>query len=286
MNRRSGLLSAALVLLLLIIILFQILSMIQSDRLYERLNKIISLNQNANIQKSSKADRENVSIEKYPGDEGDWLVWSLNSEPSTLNPVTSSERVTTYIASGNIFESLLEYDEDTFKHRPLLAEEFSISEDGLQIDFILRDDICFSDGEPVTADDVIFSYETIVNPGVDALHYANYLQDVDHVEKINDRHVRFIMKKIYFKSLAICGGIDILPEHIYKFNDPDVFNKRISNPLGSGPYLFEKWDVGKEVILKKNPNYWGKIPNVDKIVFKFITNEVAALQALMSNKGC
>jgi peptide/nickel transport system substrate-binding protein len=286
MNNRSTLLTFILFTLLLIVILFQVLSMIQSDRLYERLNTLIDLIRDSGVRQApeQKSGQEKPAKEEYPGDDGDWLVWQLSAEPSSLNPITSSDAATTYIVSGSIFETLIEYDEDTFEYRPLLSESFEISDDGLQIDFILRDDICFSDGEPVTADDVIFSYETIINPGVDALHFANYLQDVDHIEKISDRHVRFIMKRVYFKSLGICGGIEILPEHVYKFDDPEEFNKRISNPVGSGPYVFEKWDIGNEVVLRKNLNYWGKIPNLEKILYKFITNDIAALQSLMSGQ--
>ena len=286
MNNRSTLLTFILFALLLIVILFQVLSMVQSDRLYERLNTLIDLVRDSGIRQASvqKSGTEKSTEEEYPGDDGDWLVWHLDMEPSTLNPATASEAVTTYIVNGNIFETLIEYDEDTFEYRALLAESFGISEDGLQIDFILRDDIYFSDGESVTADDVIFSYETVINPSIDALHYANYLQDVDHIERISDRHVRFIMKRVYFKSLGICGSIEILPEHIYKFDDPEEFNKRISDPVGSGPYVFEKWDVGNELVLRKNPNYWGKMPNVEKIVFKFITNDVAALQSLKAGQ--
>ncbi|NLA75402.1 MAG: hypothetical protein GX846_08040 [Deltaproteobacteria bacterium] len=280
MNRRSALFSAILVMLLLVIILLQILSMIQSDRLYERLNRIAGVSKNLEMTTEEKMGIKN----EYPGDDGDWLVWCLESEPSNLNPITSTEAVSNYVISGNIFESLVEYDEDTFEHRPLLAKSFSISQDGLQLDFILRDDITFSDGQPVTADDVIFSYETTVNPAIDALSTATYLQDVDHVEKINNKHVRFTMKRVYFKSLAICGGIPIIPEHIYKFNTPDEFNKRISNPVGSGPYIFEKWDVGREIVISKNLKYWGKMPNVDKIKFRIITNDAAAIQALRAGQ--
>ncbi|GAH03009.1 unnamed protein product, partial [marine sediment metagenome] len=146
--------------------------------------------------------------------------------------------------------------------------------------FRLRDDIHFSDGHPITADDVIFSYETIVNPGVDAASLANYYRDIDRVERINDREVKFYMKRVYFKSLEFCSGMDILPEHIYKFDDPDEFNKRISNPVGSGPYVFERWDVGREIVLRRNERYWGKKPKIAKIVYPFITNDTAAIQSL------
>jgi peptide/nickel transport system substrate-binding protein len=192
---------------------------------------------------------------------------------------------TNYVVLGTIFEGLLEYDPDTFTLRPHIAEEYTVSDDGLEIYFRIREDACFSDGVPVTADDVIFTYETIVNPGVDAASIANYFRDVDRVEKLSEREVKFVMKQVYFKSLefvSLGGSTGILPKHVYEFEDPTQFNKRISDPVGSGPYVFEQWDVGNQIILRRNENYWWKKPKIGKIVYKFITNDTAAVQAIRS----
>jgi peptide/nickel transport system substrate-binding protein len=88
------------------------------------------------------------------------------------------------------------------------------------------------------------------------------------------------MNRVYFKFLEIIGGMEILPEHIYKFTDPMEFNKKRSNPVGSGPYIFEKWDVGRQVVLKRNDNYWGKKPKIRQIIYRIITNLTATVQAL------
>jgi len=283
MNGRSGLVTLFLFLFLFVMIILQILSMVQSDRLYERLNLLIDRLETAGAVRvaSEKVSSADLPGEEYPGDEGDWLVWRLGGEPSTLMEIhTSSSMYTRYIVSGNIFESLLRYDPDEFKLEPFLAESYEVSEDGLEIRFRLRDDIHFSDGHPITADDVTFSYETIVNPGVDAASLANYYRDIDRVEKINDREVKFYMKRVYFKSLEFTGGMEILPKHIYEFEDPEEFNKRISNPVGSGPYVFERWDVGREIVLRRSERYWGKKPKIAKIVYPFITNDTAAIQSL------
>jgi len=283
MNGRSGLVTFFLFLFLALIIILQVLSMVQSDRLYERLNLLLDrLSSGGFVRMAGEEGRSaDLPMDEYPGDEGDWLVWRLGGEPSTLMEIhTSSSMYTRYIVSGNIFESLLRYNPDEFKLEPWLAESYEVSDDGLETSFRLRDDIHFSDGHPITADDVIFSYETIVNPGVDAASLANYYRDIDRVEKINDREVKFYMKRVYFKSLEFCSGMDILPEHIYKFDDPDEFNKRISNPVGSGPYVFERWDVGREIVLRRSEQYWGKKPKIAKIVYPFITNDTAAIQSL------
>jgi len=278
MNRRAQLLEYLFVLLLAAAVILQLFSLLQSKRLYQRL-----------AGPGQTTEPGKAKTVEANADEGDWLVWRLDAEPATLMPMHTMMSVyTAWITNGyvskNIFEGLLWYDEDELRLRPLLAESYKVSSNGLQVTFTLRDDIHFSDGVPVTADDVIFTYETIVNPGVDAASIANYYRDVDKVVKISDRQVRFVMKRPYFKMLDILGFDDtgILPKHIYQFDDPEQFNKRISNPVGSGPYVFEKWDVGHEIVLNRNENYWGQKPKLSKIVYRFILNDTAAVQAMRS----
>ena len=103
-----------------------------------------------------------------------------------------------------------------------------------------------------------------MNPGVDASTQRNYYQNIKKVVKIDDKTVKFIFNELYWKSLESVGVLEVLPKHIYQFKDPNEFNKRISNPVGSGPYVFEKWDVGQQIVLKRNENYWDKKPNIRK----------------------
>jgi peptide/nickel transport system substrate-binding protein len=289
MNGRSGWAMFVLFVLLGIMILLQVLSMIQSDRLYERLNVVLERSMRVPMgfgPGKSEAPRDSdLVLEEYPGDEGDMLVRCLSAEPATLFGILdSSGWAARWIVSGNIFEGMIEYKPDAFEYRGKLAEEFSISEDGLEIYFKLRDDIHFSDGKPITTDDVIFTFETITNPGVDCTAYATYFKDVDRYERINEREIKFHMKKVYFLSLGFLGGLPIHPKHIYQFDDPKEFNSRRTNPIGSGPYVFKKWDVGSNVLLERSENYWGRKPKVKKIFFKFITNDIAALQSLESGE--
>jgi peptide/nickel transport system substrate-binding protein len=292
MNGRSGVFKFFLFLLLSVIILLQFLSMLQSDRLYERLNTLIRrlesspVSSNVAPAKTTKIPDSNSSVfTEYPGDEGDWLIRNLEGEPSTLcDFLATSEWSSRWIVSGNIFESMIEYEPDEFKYRGRLAEKFSISDDGLVIYFKLRDNIWFSDGHPVTTDDVIFTYNSITDPNIDAASLANYFRDVDHYEKINNKEIKFYMKRVYFLSLGYLGGMTIYPEHIYKYKEAREFNERRSNPVGTGPYVFEKWDVGRQIVLRRNENYWGPKPKVKKIVFTFITNTTAELQALLAGQ--
>ncbi len=286
MNGRGGIVTFFIFLFLSIIILLQILSMVQSDRLYERVNVLVERVESGGAIRVAQeaATASDLPREEYPGDEGDWLVWRIGAEPATLNYITSKDLYANWIVGGNIFESLLEYDYDEVKLKALLAGSYTISDDGLEITFRLRDDVYFSDGKQITTDDILFSYKTIINPKVDAHSLANYYYPIQEVIQIDSHMVKFILREPYFKGFEIAGLMPILPKHIYEFSDPADFNKRRSKPVGSGPYVFEKWDVGREIVLRRNERYWGHKPKLKRIVFRVITNEVAAVQALRAHE--
>lgn len=286
MNKRGGIFTLFIFLFLSVIILLQIFSMVQSDRLYERVNFLLDMLAKGEVERAvaEKGQRVDLRGEEFAGDEGDWLVWRIGAEPATLNYVTAKDIYAGWIVVGNILESLLEYDLDKVELKPLLAEGFEISDDGLEITFRLREDVCFSDGERIASDDVIFSYQMIINPKVDAHSLANYYQPIEQVVRIDERTVKFILAEPYFKGLEIAGLMPILPKHIYEFFEPKQFNEHRSNPVGSGPFVFERWDVGHGIVLRRNERYWADKPKLEKIVFRIITNELAALQALRSHE--
>jgi len=289
MNGRSGLFTFFIFLFLVLMIVLQILAMIQSDRLYERLNLLLDRLAGTGMRQPTQARSQtgpDSAAPGYPGDEGDWLVYRLRGEPRTLNPISvegSLEGRTVYMR--NIFEPLFYYNLDVegVELEPVLAESMNISDDGLEIEVKLKQNIWFSDGVPVTADDVKFTYDTIMNPGIDAPNIRNYYANVKEVIKIDQRTVKFVFNELYWKTIEAVGVFDVLPKHIYEFNEPSEFNTRRSNPVGSGPYIFENWKVGSRITLSRNENYWGKKPRINKLIFKIITNDTAALQALRAH---
>ncbi len=221
------------------------------------------------------------------GDSGDWLVWALRVEPKSLNPLSPERDVyQQWITMPNIFEPLLSYDFETVELKPLLAKSYSISDDGLEITFTLRDNVCFSDGNKLDADDVIFTFNTIRDPRILASSLANMFDDVVSVEKLDNLRVRFKLSRAYFKALENLSfwNVGILPEHIYSYKDPRDFINHISNPIGSGPYVFDRWKVGRSITLKRNENYWATKPNLERIVFRFIKNDLAIVQALKAGE--
>ncbi len=287
MGNRSTVFKFCSIVLLLVVIALQLLSMKQSDRLFERIlnvdRKVSRLSTSGGIASRGETDEKRSK-------NGDWLIRRIGAEPATLNPITSRDYYATVICSGtsstppNIFESLAVSDPDTGKYKPLLAESWEIAEDGLSIEYTLKDDIWFSDKEPVTVEDVIFSFNLIKDPEIDSGHLANYFKDVVDCEQTGERKVRFVMSQVYFKMLEITGSMSIVPKHIYEFSSPKEFNERHSDPVGSGPYIFEDWEVGDYISLVRNEDYWGEKPYIDRYVFKIITNDLAAISALRAKK--
>ena len=163
--------------------------------------------------------------------------------------------------------------------------------------FYLRRDVRFHDGEPMTAADVKFSFEIIKNEYVDAPSIRNFYNDLESCEVLDDYTVRMTYSKQYWLARDVAGEIVVLPRHIYNADglqekDPEAFGKRFNEseynrkPIGTGPYQFESWETGLQVFLKRNDDYWD-VPrrgHLDRIIFKFIIDDVAALQAFKNGE--
>lgn len=210
--------------------------------------------------------------------EGDWIISRMAAETENLNPYTSTDAYASRI-NEFIFESLLDRDNQTLEMIPELAESWEISEDKLTYTFTLHEGTAFSDGTPLTTEDIKFSFDTIKDPKIDAPHLRNYYKDVTACEIIDARTARFTCSKPYFRHIVMIGGLEIIPKHIYGVGE---FNKHPNNrnPVGSGPYVLEKWDPGQQIVLAANPAYWGKRPYLDKRIYRLILSDGPALQAL------
>lgn len=212
-------------------------------------------------------------------DAGDWIIENIGAQPAHLNVLLATPDANAAYLVSFIFETLLDIDMDTMEMIPRIAKSWEISDDHLTYTFHLREDVTFSDGVPLTSNDIAFTHELIDNPENDTVVARSYLQDIEQIEVIDDYTIRYTMNKPYFRHLIVLGLLEIYPKHIYEGAD---FNNHPNNrnPIGSGPYVFEKWDTGQEIVLARNENYWGEKPPIDKRVFKIITNPNAALQAL------
>ena len=149
-----------------------------------------------------------------------------------------------------------------------LATGYTVSEDGLTWTVTIRDGASFTDGEPLTAEDVAFTYNTVKNSSS-----VNDFTMLDYAEAADETTVVFHMTRpfsIWPYTMAIVG---ILPEHAY---DPAAYG---SNPIGSGRYTLVQWDRGQQVILEANPDYYGDAPNMRRVVVLFMEEDAAFLAA-------
>lgn len=204
-----------------------------------------------------------------------------------FNPYIFKGVAATFVA-GLSFETLgFSPTDDPFTVYPLLAEKFDLPEDKSYVGFILNKEAKFSDGTPVTADDVLFSFKAITEKGSPV--YKMYYSDVDRVEKINDYEVRFYFKPdSNNKELPmILAQFAIFSEKYWR--DKDFAKPSLEVPLGSGPYLVKNFQVNKFVELQKNQNYWGKnLPvrrgfyNFETIRYDYYQDTTVTLQALFA----
>jgi peptide/nickel transport system substrate-binding protein len=168
---------------------------------------------------------------------------------------------------------------------------------GVSFTFFLRRNGRFHDGKPVTAADVKFSLDTIKNEHVDAPNLRTYYTDLESCEVLDPYTVRMTYTKQYWKAREYASGFEVLPKHIYdpdnlSGKDPEAFGKQFNEspynrkPVGAGPYKFERWDTGSQVILIRNDDYWNiaRRGRLDRIVFRFISDPVAALQSLKNGE--
>jgi len=209
----------------------------------------------------------------------DTLRIGLSAEPDTLNPITASDAYASRINSY-VHDSLIDRDLDTLEFIPKLATHWKISSNHLEYIFYLRKGVIWHDGHPFTADDVVFSFETILNPKVEAPFLRVYYADISKVEKIDDYTVRFVYSKPYFLALSMCGSIPLIPKHIYDTETAFSQNPANRSPIGTGPYRFIEWKTGKRIILERYENYWDKKPAIKKMQFKIITDDTVTLQVL------
>lgn len=236
---------------------------------------IVSCGGNADNKSSSNSSEINDSGPV----EGGWLIYHLGAEPATLNPITATDASESTINGSKIYETLIERNDETLELEPLLSESWEISEDKLKYRFKLRENVRWHDGTPFTSADVVFSYKSIMNPKVDAPHLRSYYQEILDVKAIGDYEVEFTYARPYFLALEFCGGMPIVPKHLFENGD---FNKNPygRKPVGTGPYKFVKWTTGSEVVIEKNEDYWGKKPELQSIVFKIISDNTVAFQVL------
>lgn len=149
-----------------------------------------------------------------------------------------------------------------------LATDCSASEDGMTWTVTIRDDVSFTDGEPLTAEDVAFTYNTVKETSS-----VNDFTMLDYAEAVDDVTAVFHMTRPYSIWPYTMANVGIVPEHAY---DSETYG---AEPVGSGRYILKQWDRGQQVILEANPDYYGDEPEIKKVTILFMEEDAAFLAA-------
>ncbi|MEQ1875088.1 MAG: peptide-binding protein [Bdellovibrionia bacterium] len=226
-----------------------------------------------------------ASLGNPDAQQGGTFVYNLDAEPTTLNPLTSTDLYSRNVQAF-IVEGLLERNVDDYGWEPRLAEKWDISKDGKIFTFTLREGLTFHDGKPVTTEDVKFSFDAIFDDKLPTAHLRPYYENIEKAEIVDPRVIKFYAKTLYFQNFDVVAELTVLPKHIY--NDPS--NKKLNKEMyGTGPYKIASYDKGTKLTLEKNQAWWGtkaglKVDkgrfNFAKLVFKFVKEENVQIEML------
>ncbi len=212
-------------------------------------------------------------------------------EPDNLNPMYSNMWFA-IITKELYLVGAWDYDQDLNPHPVLVTEIPSIenggiSEDGTVITLHLRDDITWSDGEPITADDFVFTYEMITSDANTPISRYPYEEDIiAGVEAPDERTVVVTFVEPFAPWLATLFTY-VLPEHVLRpvFEEEGTLDNAAWNrapTVGSGPFVFKEWETGGHIYFERNENYFGPAPILDGVFIRIVPDDASQIAALLS----
>lgn len=217
---------------------------------------LVGCSQSSSSSSNSSSEATSKREERIKNDE---LIVAIGAEPETgFDATTGGHGSLTKV----FFSTLFKRDKDLGFENDL-ATGYKVSDDKLTWTVTIRDDAKFTDGEPVKAEDVAFTYETAKESGSEI-----DLTMIDSVKVVDDTTVEFKLTRTYSAFMERLAYLGIVPKHAYDENFKD-------NPIGSGPYEFVQWDKGQQVIAKANENYYGDKPKIKQLTMVFLDTDAA-----------
>ncbi len=225
------------------------------------------------------------------------LVSPVVGEPKTFNYLLSQESSSSDVL-GFLYQGLIKIDQTTSEIGPALAESWEISADGQTIVFLLKENLKWSDGEPLTVDDVVFTYNDLILNEEITTDTRDILRigaegKLPTVRKLDERRVEFQIPEPFAPFLRVTG-VAIMPKHILEttVTTKDADGRPLfmstwgtnTNPatiVGNGPYTIQAFVPGERIIFQRNPYYWEKGPNgeprpyVEKMIWPVVSSQDA-----------
>lgn len=234
-----------------------------------------------------------------PGIPGGRLILSTFTDPKTFNPITANEQ-----SSEDIFRffysALVDYDLSTLNVAPGLAESWSVEPDQKTWTFKLRKNLKWSDGHPLTADDVVFTWQAIYDPKVVNVHADAFRIDGKEfqVTKIDDLSVKVVTPAVYAPFLVYFGSTAILPRHVLakslaegSFASAYGVNTPPGELVCSGPFKLKDYKPAQVVLLERNPYFMQvdkkgqRLPYLDHVVFNIVPDMNAMSLRFLSGES-
>lgn len=224
-----------------------------------------------------------------PADAADYAVGgefieTFEAQFPKITPYFYSDVYGRRIVDESVCEQLARFDPETLELVGLLAEAWQIDPNGEWLRAKIHPRARFSDGVPVTAEDIRYTFHDLVfNPQHETERFRSTLNVIDRVEVISEKVVEFQFTTQNFSNVTAALGMTIVPKHFYSQFQPSQLNQATGLTMGSGPYRLERldpanqWTQGNDLVLVRNENYWGRKPAIERLRFKVIQDNVARL---------
>ncbi len=221
-----------------------------------------------------------------PGNYGGTLVMALPSNPKSFNPIATVETSTTWVINNVVYKALTDYDNQEQKDIPGIAKSWESSRNGLEWTFVLRQGVKWSDGEPFTADDVMFTFQVMLDPQIKASARDLLIQSdgtYPAIQEIDDHTIKFYLKEPNALFIAALNNAFPIPKHKWesaykagRFDQAMQLNADPKDIVCLGPYCISEFTTDQRVVLTRNPYYWKvdkkgqRLPYFDKIIFLIV----------------
>ncbi|MGH7476371.1 MAG: ABC transporter substrate-binding protein [Longimicrobiales bacterium] len=216
--------------------------------------------------------------------QGGTVVVGLRSDLQGFNPVTYTDQYTGELINYALFTPLIRHNAE-LEPQPYLAESWELTGDSGVV-FRLRSDVRWHDGQPVTAEDVAFTFELAKNDETASLLGSAFLGNVDRAELVDERTIRFHFSQPHAQPLEDFWWAP-LPQHLLQDVAPAELRNADYNrsPVGSGPYRFVSWEANSQITFERNPDFpeaLGGPPHLDRVVFRIVPEASTMLTELIA----
>ena len=245
---------------------------------------------------TAKVGEEKLPTAPVAGTRGGSLTYRLSSPPKTFNYILAADEPSIYASFFLTGSRLVELNHDNQTYTPALAESWRLSDDGKNVEVVLRDGLKFSDGQPLTAEDVAFTLRTLYDERVTSPIYRDAMlvggKPIE-VTVADARHLRLGFAEAIAVPENYMSNLNVLPRHVL---EAELGRNALNNAYGvtsdpasivtAGAFAVESSTPGERVTFKRNPHYWkrdaagNQLPYLDRLVLEVVGDENNALTRL------